>query len=807
MSEAALARGVRAASRTYGDFVASAPPDGPLGGHGGGASAEGAALDGARGLLAAEGRGGDTLLLAEQFRRFPKSGAGSLRDRAAVMRALTAIAAVAPPSRSEWPTAAGLASPAPSLRPAQVGSAASPAARGPASPAARAVVNTMYEVPEEELVREVVFALQGVDGAVVRWRSAHSAYEVDPRVGVTAPQRALMARLCEAGARARVVAAVAAHGGALAADGAHGACAAALAAAMRAELAQFDRLVAHLEVAANSGAAEPPQLQQADRELTLRRLAVWLAEPSADLATLARLVAVCAGRGGGDLLRVLHNEGQTGDPAARALCRKLLSAASAPLWAMLSHWLFEGELDDPCEEFFVAADPAVPDEYLWEMRYSLREGMLPPKELVPRSAAAAALTAGKAINFLRRCCGEAAPWEGASAGSEAASAAEKALREGDATGLARTVRAVGGVVNQRLMEVLFSDRFNLSAHLMALKRYLLLEQGDFVQALMDNVGSHLDQPAAEVSPFTLAGHLEAAVRASNAEADHPDVLARLRVRVAPPAGGESGWDVFSLEYAVKRPGAPLDPLPTVLDQQAMDKYARAFAMLWRLKRAEHAVAAAWALAKPSSALQRVGRQSGSATLRGVLQRMAAHRAALAHALAAAQHYLRGEALEAPWSAFQAACAQAGDLDALRAAHHDFLDAMLERALLGRGNEAPRRQLEALARGALRFRGLAERLAAAATEAAEWAEENGREERQRRRRGEWAAEEATEGAEVPEALVTAIANELAECEASTNSTLRSLMAMLAQHESPGLQGLVLAMDFGGFYRSAPSIGGT
>ena len=56
----------------------------------------------------------------------------------------------------------------------------------------------MYEVPEEELVREVVFALQGVDGAVVRWRSAHSAYEVDPRVGVTAPQRALVARLCEA---------------------------------------------------------------------------------------------------------------------------------------------------------------------------------------------------------------------------------------------------------------------------------------------------------------------------------------------------------------------------------------------------------------------------------------------------------------------------------------------------------------------------------------------------------------------------------------------------------------------------------
>lgn len=45
---------------------------------------------------------------------------------------------------------------------------------------------------------------------------------------------------------------------------------------------------------------------------------------------------------------------------------------------MLKRWISEGELDDPYGEFFVAIDPSVTEEELWQRKYTLRADMLPP---------------------------------------------------------------------------------------------------------------------------------------------------------------------------------------------------------------------------------------------------------------------------------------------------------------------------------------------------------------------------------------------------------------------------------------------
>jgi gamma-tubulin complex component 3 len=42
-------------------------------------------------------------------------------------------------------------------------------------------------------------------------------------------------------------------------------------------------------------------------------------------------------------------------------------------------------------------------------------------------------------------------------------------------------------VNKRLMKILF-EKYNLFDHLLAIKRYLLLGQGDFIYHLMDILG-------------------------------------------------------------------------------------------------------------------------------------------------------------------------------------------------------------------------------------------------------------------------------------------------------------------------------
>lgn len=56
--------------------------------------------------------------------------------------------------------------------------------------------------------------------------------------------------------------------------------------------------------------------------------------------------------------------------------------------------------------------------------------------------------------------------------------------------LERFVQEASTLVDRRLIDTLF-NKFNLAKHCDAMRRYVLLGQGDFVQALMDMVGGSL----------------------------------------------------------------------------------------------------------------------------------------------------------------------------------------------------------------------------------------------------------------------------------------------------------------------------
>ena len=113
-------------------------------------------------------------------------------------------------------------------------------------------------------------------------------------------------------------------------------------------------------------------------------------------------------------------------------------------------------------------------------------------------------------------------------------------------------------VDRCLRRVLF-ERYKFGEHRHAVKRYLLLGQGDFHAFLMDLVGP-VYRTRRAVSAYRLTGTLEAAIRSSNAQFDDADVLDRLRVRMMPHVGGdELGWGVFSLEYVFAPPSPPSSP--------------------------------------------------------------------------------------------------------------------------------------------------------------------------------------------------------------------------------------------------------
>ncbi|KAK9864643.1 hypothetical protein WJX84_011115, partial [Apatococcus fuscideae] len=436
--------------------------------------------------------------------------------------------------------------------------------------------------------------------------------------------------------------------------------------------------------------------------LTLKRLAVWLREPTLTLRLLASLADGVAGLGGGALVRQISVLAHHGDPFLRACLGRMLTAVSAPLVEMVRAWLFDGRLDMPPGEFFIRLSPTAQGRAgaLWAGGFQVEESMRPP--FVSALAAAKILRTGKSINFLRECCGDTEWLQ--SPGRARLAAAAASLSCTQVAQLEKVVDEAAADIDAHLLTTLFK-RFNLAEHFAAVKRYLLLGQGDFIQALMDLVGSELGKPAGELSEYSLNGSLDAAVRASSAQYDSPDILDRLRLRLHRQLASDTGWDVFVLQYSVT------EPLATVLSDSAMASYLRVFRLLWSLKRVEHALATTWQLLnsvqRQLSLLRAVQRQQGTSHHQGLatvwveLRAFHSVRTEMAHFCSSLQSYIVLEVLEACWGRFMDRLPHAANLEALIAAHSAFLEGLLKGALLGGPASAQTGDLQAELQAALR----------------------------------------------------------------------------------------------------------
>ncbi|KAK9833447.1 hypothetical protein WJX81_006327 [Elliptochloris bilobata] len=562
---------------------------------------------------------------------------------------------------------------------------------------AEAGPRTDFEVSEAELVREVLCACQAVDGRVIRYSGAaaggRGGAEIAPEAGVPLVHRQAVLRLCELGWLFRRVRSHA-QGGPPGGVG-EGAIRRAFRAALQRELAGLYQLLAHLD----SLAAHPPPPGGDARApyLTLRRLEVWLAEPTLRLRTLAALADQVAGLAGGELVAATDAAAQHGQPAVRSTVERCLLHAGAPLLEMVRRWLFEGRLANAPGDFFITAspDPCKGAGALWRSGYRLEDTLRPP--FIPPALAHKLLRAGKSLNFLRECCGDVVLAQGLARTTMAAAAAQ--LSYGQTADLEALVDAAAAGIDRHVTSVLLG-KHRFVAHCDAIKRYLLLGQGDFVAALMEGLGESLGGRAGGLSEYTLAGRLDAAVRASSAQFDDPDTLARLRIRLARATASETGWDVFSLRYAVD------EPLATVLTAAAEAAYQRVAALLWALKRAEHSLGAAWLLL---NAMQRqLARLAARARAEGLvcpgaegmwaeLRRAHATRSEMAHLAGNLQAYLMCEVLERAWAAFTARLASVTDLDGLIGAHAAYLGELQSGALLGEGDAELQRELSLLLR--------------------------------------------------------------------------------------------------------------
>jgi gamma-tubulin complex component 3 len=126
------------------------------------------------------------------------------------------------------------------------------------------------------------------------------------------------------------------------------------------------------------------------------------------------------------------------------------------------------------------------------------------------------------------------------------------LRFGGEAALQDIVYKLSASIDAKLLNLVMS-RFYVQTHLLALKKFMLLGQGDFVTCLMDGVGPELKRRANQLFRHNLTGILEGALRASNAQFEPSYVLDRIGIRLLEATAGDSGWEIFSLDYAIDAP--------------------------------------------------------------------------------------------------------------------------------------------------------------------------------------------------------------------------------------------------------------
>jgi gamma-tubulin complex component 3 len=190
---------------------------------------------------------------------------------------------------------------------------------------------------------------------------------------------------------------------------------------------------------------------------------------------------------------------------------------------MVHQWIYKGELQDPYSEFFVLENTGLEKENYsnWKNKYSFDEKMVP--SLISKELAYKAFLIGKSLNYIKNDCGD-------KEFLDSHLDMKESLQYGDLVLLEHSIDKAYKASSKHLLK-LFFEKFKFNENLLAIKKYLLLAQGDFVQSLMDCLGNALSKHANSIYRHNLTGTLETAIRSSNAQFECEDVLKHLDVRL------------------------------------------------------------------------------------------------------------------------------------------------------------------------------------------------------------------------------------------------------------------------------------
>ncbi|KAI9089951.1 hypothetical protein K1719_028921 [Acacia pycnantha] len=389
---------------------------------------------------------------------------------------------------------------------------------------------------------------------------------------------------------------------------------------------------------------------------------------------------------GSAVLNLLQSQAKAmaGDNAIRLLLEKMTQCASNAYLSILERWVYEGVIDDPYGEFFIAENKSLQKESLtqdndakyWRHRYSLKDGI--PSFL--SNMAGTILTTGKYLNVMRECGHNV---------QVPASENLKLTSFGSNHHYLECIKTAYNFASGELLN-LIKDKFDLLGKLRSIKHYLLLDQGDFLVHFMDIARDELAKKPDEVSVEKLQSLLDLALRTTAAAADplHEDLTcvverSSLLKRLGSIKGPEfshsssvkndleepvsiTGLETFSLSYKVRW------PLSIVLSRKALTKYQLIFRFLFHCKHVDRQLCGAWQVHQGVRALNTRGTAISRSSLlcRSMLK-----------FINSLLHYLTFEVIEPNWHVMYSRLQSAKSIDEVIQHHDFFLDKCLRECLL------------------------------------------------------------------------------------------------------------------------------
>lgn len=379
------------------------------------------------------------------------------------------------------------------------------------------------------------------------------------------------------------------------------------------------------------------------------------------MRSISEILQTCKNLKGGPLSTALYEHLYNGNPIHKNLAESFLKAACRPLQSMLSHWLLDGEIKDPHNEFFIEEIKEVSSDRLWHHKYRVVNARMPV--FVSKPLARKILVSGKSINFLREVCEDKSPIKGR---EELKMAFENNIEDLFApvpdSKLHEMIDQVYLNTSKKVLDIALGP-YRLLEHLQAMRKYLLLGQGDFINLLMENLKDELDRNARDLYQHALFSIVASSVRATS-QFDDAQILEHLDVKLVHAIDGDRGWDIFTLQYTVH------GPLATILELN-MGKYQELFKPLWKAKHTEFVLDNIW-----KNQMLNAKRLGGDfRELAPITYRLHAYTSEMIHFIHQMQYYILFEVIECSWVAFIKRVQSAKALDDILEAHEQFLNAV------------------------------------------------------------------------------------------------------------------------------------